>query len=48
MRLPGTRKTDGQSRHSSDAFPRRIYKLSLNGKVLGMFGKTGKQLGQFG
>jgi hypothetical protein len=33
---------------SSDAFPGRIYKLSLDGKVLGMFGKSGKQLGQFG
>jgi len=33
---------------SSDAFPGRIYKLSLDGKVLGMFGKTGKQSGQFG
>ena len=33
---------------SSDAFPGRIYKLSLEGKVLGMFGKSGKQLGQFG
>src|SRR6476660_9022174 len=33
---------------SSDAFPGRIYKLSLDGKVLGTFGKTGKQLGQFG
>src|SRR6185369_168359 len=33
---------------SSDAFPGRIYKLSLEGKVLGMFGKPGKQLGQFG
>jgi NHL repeat len=33
---------------SSDAFPGRIYKLSLEGKVLGMFGTTGKQLGQFG
>jgi hypothetical protein len=32
----------------SDAFPGRIYKLSLDGKVLGMFGKAGKQLGQFG
>jgi hypothetical protein len=32
----------------SDAFPGRIYKLSLDGKVLGMFGKSGKQLGQFG
>ena len=34
--------------YSSDAFPGRIYKLSLDGRVLGMLGKTGKQLGQFG
>jgi hypothetical protein len=34
--------------YSSDAFPGRIYKLSLDGKVLGVFGKAGKQLGQFG
>src|SRR6266700_4029018 len=34
--------------YSSDAFPGRVYKLSLDGKVLGMFGKAGKQLGQFG
>jgi len=34
--------------YSSDAFPGRIYKLSLDGKVLGMFGKSGKQPGQFG
>jgi hypothetical protein len=34
--------------YSSDAFPGRIYKLSLDGKVLGMLGKSGKQLGQFG
>ena len=33
---------------SSDAFPGRIYKLALDGKVLGIFGKSGKQLGQFG
>jgi hypothetical protein len=33
---------------SSDAFPGRICKLSLDGKVLRTFGKTGKQLGQFG
>ena len=32
----------------SDAFPGRIYKLSLDGKVLGMFGRSGKQLKQFG
>jgi sugar lactone lactonase YvrE len=34
--------------YSSDAFPGRIYKLSLDGKLLGYFGKSGKQLGQFG
>ncbi len=33
---------------SSDAFPGRIYKLSLEGKILGMFGRSGKQPGQFG
>lgn len=34
--------------YTSDAFPGRIYKLSLDGKVLGMLGKSGKQLGEFG
>jgi DNA-binding beta-propeller fold protein YncE len=34
--------------YTSDAFPGRIYKLSLEGKVLGILGKSGKQLGQFG
>lgn len=34
--------------YSADAFPGRIYKLSLDGKVLGVLGKSGKQLGQFG
>jgi DNA-binding beta-propeller fold protein YncE len=34
--------------YSSDGFPGRIYKLSLDGKILGVFGKSGKQLGQFG
>src|SRR5213080_4477542 len=29
-------------------FPGRIYKLTLDGKVLGVLGKSGKQLGQFG
>jgi DNA-binding beta-propeller fold protein YncE len=33
---------------SSDAYPGRIYKLTLEGKVLGTIGKTGKQPGQFG
>lgn len=34
--------------YSSDAFPGRIYKLTLDGKVLGVLGETGKQLKQFG
>jgi len=33
---------------TSDGYPGRIYKLSLDGKVLGVFGESGKQLGQFG
>jgi len=33
---------------TSDAFPGRIYKLSLEGKVLGVFGHAGKQPGEFG
>jgi len=32
----------------SDAFPGRVYKLSLEGKVLGALGESGKQLKQFG
>jgi DNA-binding beta-propeller fold protein YncE len=34
--------------YSSDGYPGRIYKLSLEGKVLGVLGETGKQLKQFG
>jgi hypothetical protein len=34
--------------YASDAFPGRIYKLSLDGKVLGWLGAAGKQLKQFG
>ena len=32
----------------SDAFPGRIYRLSLEGKLLGVLGQSGKQLKQFG
>ena len=32
----------------SDAYPGRIYKLSLEGKVLGYLGESGKQAKQFG
>ena len=34
--------------YSADAYPGRIYKLSLDGKVLGVLGTSGKQLKQFG
>jgi len=33
---------------SSDAYPGRIYKLSLDGKVLGLSGRVWQQLKQFG
>jgi hypothetical protein len=31
----------------ADAYPGRIYKLSLEGEVLGMLGSSGRQMGQF-
>jgi len=34
--------------YASDAYPGRIYKLSLDGKVLGVLGQSGRQLKQFG
>jgi len=34
--------------YASDAFPGRVFKLSLDGKVLGVLGESGKQLRQFG
>jgi hypothetical protein len=34
--------------YTSDAFPGRVFKLSLEGKVLGVLGESGKQLKQFG
>jgi hypothetical protein len=34
--------------YSADAFPGRVYKLTLDGKVLGVLGKTGRQPKQFG
>ena len=34
--------------YSADAYPGRIYKLTLDGKVLGVLGESGKQLKQFG
>jgi len=34
--------------YASDAFPGRIYKMTLDGKILGVLGTAGKQLKQFG
>ncbi len=34
--------------YASDAFPGRVFKLSLDGKVLGVLGESGKQWKQFG
>jgi len=34
--------------YSSDSYPGRIYKLTLDGRVLGYLGRSGKQLKQFG
>jgi hypothetical protein len=38
---------DPQYLWASDAHPGRIYKLTLDGEIIGMLGKSGKQLGQF-
>ncbi len=38
----------GQFLYVSDAWPGRIYKLDLDGHVLGWLGGAGKQLKQFG
>jgi DNA-binding beta-propeller fold protein YncE len=37
-----------QVMYVSDSFPGRIYKIDLEGKVLGVLGKSGKQMKQFG
>jgi len=34
--------------YSSDAVPGRMYKLTVDGKVLGVFGDGGKKVGEFG
>lgn len=34
--------------YASDAFPGRIYKLTLDGRILGMLGRSGRQPKQFG
>jgi hypothetical protein len=34
--------------YSSDAYPGRIYKMTLDGKILGVLGTAGKQPKQFG
>jgi hypothetical protein len=40
---PGT-----QYLFSADSYPGRVYKMTLDGRVLGMLGTTGRQLKQFG
>jgi hypothetical protein len=34
--------------YTSDAFPGRIYKMTLDGQVVGVLGKSGRQLKEFG
>jgi streptogramin lyase len=34
--------------YSSDAFPGRVYKMTLDGKVVGVLGSSGRQLKEFG
>ena len=34
--------------YTSDSFPGRIYKMTLDGKVVGMLGTSGRQVKQFG
>lgn len=34
--------------YSSDAFPGRVYKMTLDGKVVGVLGRSGRQLKEFG
>ena len=34
--------------YSADAVPGRIYKLTLDGKVVGVLGEAGKEIKQFG
>ena len=41
-------KTPTQYLFTSDSEPGRIYKLTLDGKLLGVLGKSGKQPKQFG
>jgi DNA-binding beta-propeller fold protein YncE len=45
---PVTAAGPTQYLYASDAFPGRIYKLSLDGQVLGMLGRSGRQAKQFG
>ena len=43
-----SRRAPNQFLYSADAVPGRIYKLTLDGKVLGVLGEAGKQIKQFG
>ena len=41
-------KGANQFLYSADAFPGRIYKLTLDGKLLGQIGGGGRTMGKFG
>ncbi len=45
---PASTQNSTQYLYASDAFPGRIYKLSLDGKLLGMLGRSGHLAKQFG
>ena len=45
---PGTYAKEMQGLFVADAWPGRVYKLDLEGHVLGWLAGAGKQLGQFG
>jgi len=45
---PAVSPNSNQVLYTSDAYPGRVYKLSLDGRVLGVLGESGKQLKQFG
>jgi streptogramin lyase len=45
---PGSAQSPTQYLYSADAFPGRIYKMTLDGKVVGVLGTSGRQLKEFG
>ena len=45
---PSSAQSPTQYLYSADAYPGRIYKLTLDGKVVGVLGTSGRQLKEFG